>query len=84
MAGGEELVDYFDMAVHLGKLKNRLSVPIKPAPLHALKNRLNSGVGRTLTIGILYPKRESTSVVACIQPVEQRRANAANVEEAGR
>src|SRR5690606_28359679 len=55
---GEQLAGDFGMAIAAGELKDRLAVPIKAEPFHALENRLDRRIGGAFAIGIFDPEQE--------------------------
>ena len=59
-------------------------VPIEAEPAHPVEDRVDRLLGRARLVGVLDPQQELAAVVAGEQPVEQRRARAADVQEAGR
>ena len=59
-------------------------VPFEPEPAHRLENAGHHLVGRSLRIGIFDAKNEGAAVPPREQPVEERRARAADVQIAGR
>ena len=58
-------------------------VPIEAEPAHAVEDRVDRFVRRARLVGVLDPQQELAAVVAGEQPVEQRRARAADMQEAG-
>ena len=72
------------MAVGAGELEHGVAVPVEPEPAHAVEDRVDRRLGRAGAIGILDAQQELAAVMAREQPVEQRGARAADMEEAGR
>ena len=61
----------------------RAFVPIHAQPAHRVEDHLQEGVGVALLVGVLDAEDELTSRVAGVEPVEQGRPGASDVEEAG-
>ena len=61
----------------------RAFVPLNPHPAQAAENRPDHLVGRPLGVGVLDAKDERAAVTAGVEPVEQRRAGASDVEVPG-
>src|SRR6218665_3349143 len=80
---GHQLVRDFGVAVHARELKNRLAIPLQPQPAHAVEDRLYRGLGRSCAVGVFDTQQELPAHMFGEQPVEQRRAAAANVQVAG-
>ena len=74
--------DFAVTVVALG-LEDRLFVGGQAQPLHALEDGLHGRVGRALAVGVLDAQQVAAAVAARIQPGEQRRAGAADMEVAG-
>ena len=66
------------------ELIDRLVVPFDAEPFQSIENGLDGRIGRAFAIGILNPQQHLAAALARIEPVEQRGARAADVEEAGR
>src|SRR5215472_3333688 len=66
-------------AAHLGTL-----VPQKAQPAEAMQDGRERGLEVALLIGVVDAQEVAAAVPARKQPVEQRRAHAPDVEEAGR
>jgi type II secretory pathway component GspD/PulD (secretin) len=62
----------------------RTLIPVHAQPLQAVVNHVQKGLAVAFLVGVLDAQDEDAAGVAGIQPVEQRRAGASNVEEAGR
>ena len=83
MPGLEHLGDHFLVAVETLRLVVRPVVVLEPEPLHALEDHLH-GLGRgALEVGVLDAQDELAAHAPGIQPAEQRRAHAADVQQAG-
>ena len=65
------------------ELVHRLAVPEELEPAQAVEDRLHRRLGRPRAVGVLDAQDEPAAVMAGIEPVEQRRAGAADVEESG-
>ena len=58
-------------------------VPIHAEPAHRVEDHLQEGVGIALLVRVLDAEDELTARVAGVEPVEQGRPGASDVEEAG-
>ena len=67
-----------------GELMHRLAVPVELEPAQAVEDGVDRRLGRALAVGVLDAEAEQPAVVAREQPVEQRGARPADVQEAGR
>ena len=72
------------MALGALKLADRLAVPIEAEPFEPVENRVDRRLRRPLAIGVLDAQQELAARVLGVEPVEQRRARAADMQEAGR
>ena len=72
------------IAIHAARLIERTLVGLQAEPLHAVENDLRRLVGGALAVGVLDAQDERAAVTARVQPREQRRAHAADVQHAGR
>src|SRR5204863_5675815 len=59
-------------------------VPGEGEPAEAVEDRRQRGLDVALLIGVVDAQHVLAAVAACEEPVEQRRAHPADVEEAGR
>ncbi len=66
------------VAAHLRSL-----VPVDAEPAEAAQDRLQRLVDVALPVGVVDPQDEAAAVAAGVEPVEQRRAHAADVQETG-
>ena len=66
------------------RLKIRLAVPVEAEPFHAIEDRVDRRLGGARLVGVLDPEHEAAAAMARVEPVEQGRAGAADVQEAGR
>ena len=71
------------VAVAVPALEEGTLVPGDPQPGEAVENHLGVRLGAPLLVGVLDPQDEGAAGVPGEQPVEQRRAGAADVEIAG-
>jgi hypothetical protein len=60
-----------------------LFVPGETQPAEALKDGLDAGLGVALDIGVVQTQDHGSVVVAGIEPIEDKGAGAADVQEAG-
>ncbi len=72
------------MAVGPRELEHGVTVPVQAQPAHPVQDRVDRGLGRAGAVGILDAQQELAAIRAREQPVEQRRACAADVKESGR
>ena len=72
------------MALDARELADRLAVPFQAEPGKTIDDRLNRRLGRALAVGVLDAQQEPPAEALGVEPVEQRRARAANVQKAGR
>jgi competence protein ComEC len=72
------------MAAGALELEDGVAVPIEAEPAHPVEDRVDRRLGRARAIGILDAQQELAAVMAREQPVEQRRARAADMQIAGR
>src|SRR5258706_2661134 len=84
VARSDELLGDFLVAREALHLEEGPLVPVEAEPLHALEDRVDRLLGRALEVGVLDAQDEFSAVPARIGPAEQRRARAADVQEAGR
>ena len=54
-------------------------VPGEAKPAQPLKNRLHAGIGVALNVCIVKAQHHGAVVMACVEPVENERAGAADV-----
>src|SRR3546814_6703612 len=67
-----------------GELVDDLAVVVEAKPGEAVEDGIDGFRGRALAIGVLDAQPVAAAVVPGIEPVEQRGARAADVQEAGR
>src|SRR5438874_4892752 len=74
-----------DLAVTIETLRLvvRPLVRVEPEPGHALENNPHRLRGGALAVGVLDPQDEPAARAPCVQPAEQRRARAADVQQPG-
>ena len=83
-AGGKQRFRDLAVARGAGELRDRLAVPVEAEPGQPVEDRRDRGLGRALAVGILDAQQHLAAASARIEPIEQRRACAADVQEAGR
>ena len=83
LALAQELVDDLPVPVHALRLVERPLVVVEAEPLHAVEDRLHRLGRGALAVGVLDAQDERAAVTARVQPAEQRRAHAADVQHAG-
>ena len=69
------------MARRTLELRDRLALPVEAEPGQAVEDRLRGRVGRTLAVCVLDAQQHRAAGVSGIEPVEQRRARAADVQD---
>ena len=82
-AGGQHLLDDLAVACGAGELVDGVPVPGDAEPVEAVEDRLDRLLGGALAVGILDPQQHLAAAAARVEPIEQRRPRAADVEEAG-
>ena len=83
LAGSDQRLGRLAVAVGAGELVHGLAVPGQPQPGEPVEDRGNRRVGGALAVGVLDPEQHPAAGVAGIEPVEERRARPADMEEAG-
>ena len=84
VAALEQLVRHFGVPRPELRLVIFVAVPIEAEPAHPVEDRVDRLRRRARLVGIFDAQQELAAVVAGEEPVEQRRARAADVQEAGR
>src|ERR1700677_4805361 len=72
------------MALSALKLTDRLAIPIESEPFEPVENCVPRGLGRTFAVGVLDAQQEPAVEALGVEPVEQRRARASDMQETGR
>jgi hypothetical protein len=54
-------------------------VPIEPKPLHSIEDARHHFGGRAFSVRIFDAQNKRAAVATCVEPVEKRRARAADV-----
>ena len=72
------------MPVGIGELADDIAVVIQTQPRHALQDRLGRFRGRSRPVRVFDPQQKPAAIAPRKEPVEQRRAGAANMQKAGR
>ena len=72
------------MAVGALKLADRLAVPIETEPFEPVENRVHRALRRPFPVGVFDAQQERAAEALGVEPVEQRRARASDMQEAGR
>src|SRR6202020_2396079 len=72
------------MALGALELADRLAVPIETEPFQPIENRVHGSLRGALPVGVLDAQQELAAEALGVEPVEQRRARAADMQEAGR
>ena len=84
MPSRQPLLDHLAVTrIALGLVERPL-VRVQAEPVHAVQDHLHGFGRRTLAVGVLDAQDEYAAVAARVQPAEQRRAHAADVQQAGR
>jgi hypothetical protein len=84
MAVRHHLVRDLGMAIGAGELEHGIAIPVDAQPFQAREDRVDRRLRRARAVGILDTEQEFAAVMAGIQPVEQRRPCAAEVQVASR
>ena len=71
-------------ALHAVELERRLAVPVDPEPAQRALDLLDRLDDLAARVGVLDPQQALAPAAAREEPVEEERADAADVEEAGR
>ena len=79
----EQSVDRAQVVPGALGLEERALVPVEPEPAHGAEDLLGPLHLRALAVGVLDAQDKGPAVVAGVQPVEERRANAAHVKGSG-
>jgi hypothetical protein len=82
-AGVEQLLDDLAVALLARGLHERALVPVQAEPPQRVEDLLDGLGRRALPVGVLDAQQVAAAVVAGLQPVEERRPGAADVEVAG-
>ena len=80
MTLGEQLLEHLLVAIESLGLIERPLVMIEARPLHAVENLLDGLAGRALEVRVLDAQDKFPRMPARVQPREQRRANATDVQ----
>src|SRR6185312_9647529 len=91
-ARGLELLQVFPvegaaLALPVGAARSadlRALVPVQPQPSQAVVDDVEEGLAVARLVGVLDPQDEGAAGVPRVEPVEERGAGAADVEESGR
>ncbi len=83
LAGLEQILGRLPVTIHAQGLVERALVRGEAEPVHALDDRIDRHLGRTLAIGILDAQDEFTAAMPRLQPAVQRGARTADVQETG-
>ena len=84
LALSEPLLDDLAISRIALALVERPFVGIQAEPLHAVQDHLHGLGRRSFAIRVLHAQDESAAVAARVEPAEERRAHAADVQETGR
>ena len=77
----QQLVGHLRMAIRIFGLEMRLTVPVQPEPGHAVEDRVDRRLSGARLVRILDPQHEAAAMMARIEPVEERSAGAADMQE---
>ena len=83
MPSRKQLLGDLAMARGARELEDRLAVPIEAEPGQPVEDGVDGVGGRTLPVGVLDAQQELAAGVPGIEPVEQSRARAADMQIAG-
>ncbi len=84
VACGQQLLGDLAMPGGARELMHGVAVPGDAEPGQAVEDGVDRRLGGALAVGILDPQQHLAAGARGIEPVEQRRARAADMEEAGR
>ena len=83
LALGQHLLGHLGVARRALELVDDVAVPIEAEPRQAVEDRLDGRGRRARAIGVLDAQQVLAAVMAGVQPVEERRARAADMQKAG-
>ena len=83
VAGGEQALGDLAVPLGAGELVDDVAVPVEAEPAQPVEDRVDRRLGRALAVGVLDAQQHLAAEAAGIEPVEQGRARAADMEEAG-
>lgn len=83
MPGREQAMRVALMALEVRSLVDDLLVPIEAEPREALEDCPGAFLGAAGPVGVLDAQEELAAVLSRVEPVEERRAGAADVQESG-
>ena len=83
MAARKQRFDDFTVARGAGELIDRLAIPADAEPVEPVEDGVDGGLRRALAVGVLDPQQHLAAAAAGIEPVEQRGARPADMQEAG-
>ena len=81
MAAREHCLGDLGMPIGAFELKDGIAVPVDPEPAQPREDRVDRGLSRARPVGILDPQQEFAAMMTRKQPVKQRGARAAQVED---
>jgi hypothetical protein len=84
VARGDEPLRFFAAALHDVELERDGPVPVDAEPLEGALDLVDRLLDLAARVGVLDPQQALAAVVTREQPVEEERADAADMEEAGR
>ena len=82
-AGGEHRARDLGVPCAALRLMHDIAVPMQAKPIEPVDDRVHRLARRARAIGVLDPQAEQAGMMLREQPIEERRARAANVKEAG-
>ena len=83
VAGIQQVIEHLPVSVEALGLVERPLVVVQTQPGHAFQDGVDRFLGGALAVGVLDAQDEGAAVVARVQPGEQRRAGATDVQIAG-
>ena len=83
VALGQQLLSDIGMAVAALELGNGVAVPIQSQPFHAAEDGVNRLIGRAFAVRILDPQQKLSAMMFGIEPIEEGRPGAANMQKSG-
>ena len=82
-AGGQQRLGHLAVARRARELVDRVAVPLDAEPGEPVEDGGDRRLGRALAVGVLDPQQHLAAAPAGIEPVEQRGARSADMQEAG-
>src|SRR3546814_17008793 len=75
----QKLMRYLRMTLSACELKYCRLIAHETKPIESIEDRLNGGIRGACPISVFDAEQELSTMMACIKPVEERRARAADM-----